>query len=382
LAAINSAKIGVLRQVICDITEARSACCASAGGMCRGSVGGSQFGKIGDVHSRRARPTLRVLEEDLTSDWTSPHPQRLLSNGLHEDLHPLSELPHPIVAKAAESFGGDPADDNYVGPIASSTRMRLLEIKNSQWRGGVWEDPDSGVRRLLVAGLAKGGHEDRDDFYQRIKRENETGDPTVWLPTTDDQRLLKQETAARLRTEWELEVQRQVMDALRVVQVGGTHRIKVNHPIPTKGELAEIDVHVEPVRDDGYEADEIVIETIPARGYAGSNLLWQLTLRVLITISPPEQGWDRYGDTYSNIGEPGAWTVRIAELSTLVDANELAVSQPGTRSHYSHRKHLAGSTIEGRAVRAMCGVYFVPRQDHESLPACETCSARYAELPE
>jgi hypothetical protein len=108
----------------------------------------------------------------------------------------------------------------------------------------------------------------------------------------------------------------------------------------------------------------------------------QLTVRVLITISPPEQGWDRVKDTYSNIGDPGAWTARVAELSALVEANDLAVSEPGTVSHYTHREHLAGSTIEGRGVRGLCGVYFVPTQDHESLPQCETCTARFSELPE
>lgn len=334
------------------------------------------------MHSRRARPTLRVLKEDLTSDWTSPQPQRHLARGSYKDLHPLSELPHPIVVKAAASFGADPADDNYVGPISSSTHIRLLEIKNSQWRGGVWEEPTSGVCWLLVAGLAKGDHEDRDDFYQWIKRENDSGNPSPWLPTDEDQRLLKQETAARLRTEWELTVQRQILDALRVVHAGGTHRIEVTHPVPSKGKLAEIDLTVAAVREDGYEADEIDLEIIPSKGHAGSNLLWQLTVRVLITISPPEQGWDRVKDTYSNIGDPGAWTARVAELSALVEANDLAVSEPGTVSHYTHREHLAGSTIGGRAVRGLCGVYFVPTQDHESLPQCETCTARFSELPE
>lgn len=323
-----------------------------------------------------------MLREDLTAGWESPQPLRLLSEGAHAELHPLSELPHPIIAKAMVSFGADPADDNYVGPIASSTRLRLLEIRNSQWRGGVWEDPDSGVCWLLVAGLAKGGHEDRDDFYIRVRRENDSGDPTQWLPTEADLRLLKQETAVRLRTEWELDVQRAIRDALREVHSGGTHRIEVDHPISTEGALAHIDLSITAVREDGYEADEIVLEITPSRQYAGSNLLWELTVRVLISIDPPEQSWDRYKDTYSNIGEPGAWATRVVELDRLVEAHELAVSEPGSTSHYTHSKHLAGSTVRGNAVRALCGVYFVPTQDHEALPQCPACQERLAELPE
>jgi Protein of unknown function (DUF3039) len=317
----------------------------------------------------------------LTSDWESAQPQRALADGRLADLHPLSELQHPIIAKAANSFGADAAEDNFVGPIASSTRLRLLEIKQSQWRGGVWEDPETRVCWLVVSGLAKGGHQDRDDFYKRIERENQSGDPTQWLPTDSDIRLLKQETAARLRTEWELETQQAVLDALRVVHVGGSQRIDISHPVPDKGAFAHIDLTVAAVREDGYEADEVLVEIVPETQYAGSALLWQLTVRVLISIEPPEQRWDRFGDTYSNIGEPGAWTERVSDLEMLVQAGELAVSEPGSTSHYAHREHLAGKTINGEAVRGLCGAYFVPTQDHEALPPCPTCQERLAELP-
>lgn len=334
------------------------------------------------MHNRRARPTLRVLQEDLTSDWESAQPRRALADGRLDELHPLSELPHPIIAKAVESFGASPAGDNYVGPIASATRLRLLEIKNSQWRGGVWEDPESQVCWLVVAGLAKGGHQDRDDFYKRIGRENESGDPRLWLPTERDERLLKQETAARIRTEWELEAQHAVLDALRVVHAGGTHRFEISHPVADKEPFAHIDLTVTAVREDEYEADEIELEIVPEARYAGSALLWQLTIRVLISINPPEQGWDRFDNTYSNIGEPGTWTKRVDDLATVAVANELAVSEPGSTSHYTHRQHLAGRTINGDAVRALCGAYFVPTQDHDSLPKCPTCADRLAELPD
>lgn len=154
------------------------------------------------MHNRRARPTLRVLREDLISGWDSPHPQRHVSAEKFDELHPLSELPHPIISKARESFGNDAADDNYVGPISSTSDIHLLEIKQSQWRGGVWQDANTGVCWLVTAGLAKGGHLDHDDFYQRLRRAVENGGLHHLLPTDADIRLLKRETAARLRTDW------------------------------------------------------------------------------------------------------------------------------------------------------------------------------------
>lgn len=322
-----------------------------------------------------------MLTEDLTSDWDSPHPQRVIASGKHRDLHPVSELPHPIITKARESFGADAADDNYVGPIASATNVRLLEIKQSQWRGGVWQDEETDVCWLVVAGLAKGGHQDRDDFYKRVQRGNDSGDITSWLPTEDDERLLKQETAARLQTEWELDTQRLVRDALRSIHGGGTANLTVEHPVPGKGSFAGVKVSVAAVREHDFEADEVFVEIAPAAGFEGSDLLWQLTIRILNSIDPPEQRWDRYKDTYSNIGEVGAWEARVAELDDHVQSGTLATTVPGAVSHFSHRKHLAGSTINGTAVRALCGTFFVPTQDHEPLPECPICRERFTDLP-
>ncbi|MDR2566089.1 MAG: DUF3039 domain-containing protein [Bifidobacteriaceae bacterium] len=336
------------------------------------------------VHNRRARPTIRVLADDLTADWESPHARRVLEQGSYQELHPLSELKHPIIAKARETFGSDPANDNAThGYVKSSTTLPLWEIRASQWRGGVWEDRRTGVRWLVVAGLAKGMHQDHDDFYQQVEREEASGDPKRWLPTDLDVRLLRQESAARLLTEWDLAVQAQMLEALRVVQGGGSTRVMIKHPfagfaqLPRNGDLALLVLSVEFQREPDYQSDDIILEVVPAQSsYKGTELIWKLTIRALVSLNPPEQAWDRYQDTYATIAEPGTWAARVRELEKLVADNELAVSEPGILSHYAHREHLAGATIEGRAVRGLCGVFFVPTQDHESMPVCPECDAR------
>ncbi len=305
----------------------------------------------------------------------------MVDEGRFDELHPLSELPHPIIAKATESFGPDASADNHAGLIVSSTRVRMMEIRSGQWRGGVWRDEDSGVHWLVAAGLAKGEHQDRDDFYQRVQRENDSGGSAAWLPTEDDVRLLKRETAARLITVWELDVQKILLNALRGIHSGGTARIDITHPVRAGEKVCVVGIDVVPVRDGSYEADEISVEILAERAHAGSDLVWQLTLRTLITLSPPEQGWDRYKETYSNIAEPGYFATRVAALEALVAEQALAESVPGNHAHYTHRRNLAGNTIEGKAIRALCGVYFVPTQDHDSLPCCPTCRQRLAALP-
>jgi hypothetical protein len=334
------------------------------------------------MHSRRARPTLRVLTRDLTSAWDSPYTQRALDAKDYNCLHPLSELPHPIIAKAAESFqGNSAADDSFVGIIAASTRLRLLEIKTGQWRGAIWQDQADGTNWLIAAGLAKGGHQDHDDFYVQLQRANDTGAVDQWLPTAEDRNLLKKETAAALITQWELGIQEVMLTALRQVHAGGEVHGSIPHPMPGHQPLAAYTLTVTQFREPDYAADEVEFETRPQPQAAGSELLWQAVIRALIALNPPEQDWDRDRDSYMTIAEPGTFTTRLVALEDLVTRGELGTSEPGTVSHYTHRKHIADSTVDGTAVRALCGVFFVPTRDHLALKVCPDCETAHTNLP-
>jgi len=305
----------------------------------------------------------------------------MLLEGRLMDLHPLSELPHPLLTKAVESCGADPAHDNFADRIGCSGELRLAEIKLSQWRGGIWTDPLTGVRWLVTAGLALGGHEDRADFYKQLERDIQSKGISYFQPSQQDARLLRQETSARLVTEWELGVQAQMLGALQGTQNGGRARLDIGHPLLEKGRMATVLIETALVRDPDYSADEMTIEILPAATFAGSDLLWKLRFRLLTSAYPPEQEWKQYKETSDNVFESGALMVNTEALALAVARGELVTSKPGNHSHYTHRRHLAGNTIEGRGVRGLCGVFFVPQQDHESLHPCPTCQERLAELP-
>lgn len=325
---------------------------------------------------------MRLLTTDLGSGWSSPVTQRILTDTRFDDLHPLSELPHPIIAKAAESISNDEQTDNTQGLIKSSIEIPLLEIKVQQWRGAVWKDPTTGVHWLIKAGLAKGGHKDSDDFYQQIERAAKADAIAQWFPNEDDFRLLRQETAARIVIEWELHIQNEVEAALQIVSRGGETRIDIWHPVKMSTRLAQLIVEVTEVRDVGYEADEILVTVSSGDCAQASQLEWQMITRALISLHPPVQAWDRYQNQFTTIADPGYWTKRTEDLSMLNASGELADPEPGTHSHYSHQPHIAGSTINGTGIRALCGVFFVAHQDHEAMPVCPECKHRWNSLPE
>jgi hypothetical protein len=320
---------------------------------------------------------MRVLTEDLQDGWEDAAAARAVNDGRWAALHPLSGLPHPLVRKAAETFGPEPSEDPPYELIQASGELRLLELRTSQWRGGVWTDPETGVRWLCAAGLAKGDHEDFEDFYVILGRRD---DLTSLLPTDADWTLLKRETAAAQMTRWELEVQGRMHDVL--VEALADGRSHVTLPTPDqKREMARVEIQWALVNDEDDDYEDLVVVVDLDRRSAGSNLGWQLTLRVLISLSPPAQDWDRHQDTYSTLNETGHAERQAARLAAAVSAGELLTAEPGAMSHYTPSRHLTENTVLGKASRALCGVFFVPTQDHEELPKCPHCAAQYAALP-
>lgn len=329
-------------------------------------------------HNRRARPTLRVLREDLTDGWEkNPAVLRAIADEKWEDVQPLSELPHLILRKAVESYGSNPDDDPTASPIASSVELRLLELRSSQWRAGIWTDPSTGVRWVCTVGLAKGNHQDHDDFYQRLKTVVTNGHGSRLLPTDADYRLLNRETVAHQLTEWELAIQEQVKTALKNVDSSGTDTFTVIHPSkPVNMASVEITVNL-----DDPELEEYVVEIEMPGNVRGTERGWTLIRRVLTSVAPPSQEWDAYDLSFSQMTPPCHREKQIQRLDAAGDVGELLIHEPGTVSHYLHTPHIAGSSVDGNAVRALCGVFFVVSQDHEELSVCPKCEEHYTQLP-
>lgn len=332
--------------------------------------------------SRRARPTLRVLREDLGAGWPTPFTRRAIEAGDIAAVQPLNALDHPILQKASSCFTEDPADDSFVGPIASVSSAQLLEIKSGQWRAGVLVGSDACW--VVAAGLAKGGHKDRDDFYKSLERLEENGTIGSLLPSQEDLDVLKRERASAIVQKWQLEAQSLLLDAMQVVaQGGGDVDVEIPSPDPQAADgesFAQISMEVALPEDD-YPHEDIALEFSFAERWASSQLSWHLTVQVLATVSPPEMGWDQVGGIYSNLLEPGALAHRVGEVKALHARGEIAKTAAGTRAHFTHRKNLAQRSVDGTAVLALCGTYFVPRQDPDTLEVCAACESLHSEIP-
>ncbi|BCN51607.1 DUF3039 domain-containing protein [Prescottella equi] len=322
---------------------------------------------------RRARPTLKVLST-LNAGWENPIRQRAVTARNWDALHPFPDLEHPLILKSAETYGDDPANDPAPQHISCARDFRLLKVRSGQWRGAIWEDPESGSRWLVAAGLAKGGHSDRDDVYEQLAAVIDRGRGGELLPTEEDRRLHKLECAAWAMTAWGLAIQGRIRVAL--VQLGSASSAAFEVPHPRSGELYAT-VEINCITDDP-ELEEYVVDIHWPGNQQTSPLAWEMIQRVLTSIAPTAQQWDTADGVYSQYAEVGHRVKRIGELFAAETAKELLAAEPGKVSHYTHRTHIARSTVEGKAVRAMCGVHFVAVQDHHGMPLCPECAALFS----
>ena len=317
-------------------------------------------------HDPTARPTLQVLRS-LHDGWEDKFQQRAVQEGRYDSVHPFAALRHPILRKCAQELGPDPARDGEKLTIRVSGVLRLVEIRSSQWRAGVWTDPD-GARWIVATGLAKGGHGDHDDFYQVLEaRCGSERSRHSLLPTPEDVHFLKRETAALVRTRWELEIQRSLAQVLRSLGTAPSAEVRIPHPVK---DCSFARVRVTLTKD--VDVEDYVVE-VDELDRPGSPLAYVLERRILVSISRPVQAWDVAHGMYSAMEEPGHLSAQIALLDTAVDADELLLPDLGNQAHRVHRRHVGDASINGNAVRALCGTFFVPTQDAEGLEECPEC---------
>lgn len=320
-----------------------------------------------------ARPTLRCLRDDLTENWNDTRQRAALGDDPLA-LPPFDELDHPVVRHAAGVFDGKPDTDAQREGITGLTNPMWLKLKTGRWRGAVWEDED-GQAWLCAAGLRR--EREATDFYAYFMGAVTGGGPEQFLPTDEDRRRLRIEQAEAALADWEQSLHQDACDALVSAKEAGTGSFVVRGIGEGSAGLSTVEIEVVLIEDEGGEEGvaEVVV-TFTRTDWAHLDLAEHADLIVLAAVQPDEQSWDpsslSTGPIYSLVMSP-------AELDALVAAvdrdGKPGVSNPGTTAHYAHRGHLTESVVEGTSVRGLCGKWFVPRQDHDSMPKCDRCDA-------
>lgn len=320
------------------------------------------------------RPTQRCLKDDLTDDWDDVSDRRLVLAGRAGIDKAVHLLGHKLIRKAVGDFPSEGDSVVERESISGLANPPFWKVKTERWRGAVYVDEASGQSWLVAAGLRYGG--EGKDFYSRFMADVRTRGSEFFLPGDGDLQLLKDELAQFRVEERERHTQDFILQLLSgaLASEDGTASGELYASAPGNRPIARVDILMyEPSQDDPAEPRSVLIE-VQQLDWAFSKLLAWDEQVMLATLCPAE---DRWGTTEGSTRLHSIDVASSEELSMMA-SGELASEVPGfmsagTSSHTVHRERLTQCTVEGQPVKAVCGRWFVPRQDHEGIPSCPTC---------
>lgn len=329
-----------------------------------------------------ARPTLRCLREDLLPVLeghalnVAARIDRRVQTFDRNDGSTMTEVDHPIVDKARAVFPVVGEVEAQRESLTSAKGHPWWKLKSGEWRGAAHEDESTGQAWICASGLKR-------DFYDGFSRRIGQHGHEYFLPTDEDRKLLKRDRAAAILAIWDQDNHSAALDALdQATAIQGSAYFEIMHPVEGRS-LSTVEVQV--FRIDEADGSVVELTVVFSRDtWEDVRLLKRAEEVVLLAIDPQEQDW-----------RPGSPSSGKESIFSQVISNEPfeqfrararlsrrpAETSPGSHSHYTGVGDLTRKTIFGEAVEALCGTWFVPRQDHVSLPTCPTCASAYSSLP-
>lgn len=279
----------------------------------------------------------------------------------------------------ADDFPGD-AGDSAVSreSISGLTDPMWYKVKTgSRWRGAAYVDP-SGQAWLCAAGYRRAG--EISDFYKTFMTQVATRGADFFLPTQQDRDRLTQEDRQLRLEAWEQETHDGVRALARSLSSGrSSHQVVL---APDGRELVEVtlDLQIELIDGDTFTELTVTMTCSDPSRYAAFQ--WCEAL-ILVALHADVQAWGSLPVVGSSVHslvldveESARWRSHLADTEAKPGG-----ATPGQVAHYAHRENLMMSTVNGDAVKATCGAWFVPTQDHLSLEVCPYCDAIMRLLP-
>ncbi|MCP3422727.1 DUF3039 domain-containing protein [Nocardioides pinisoli] len=328
------------------------------------------------------RPTMRCLKDDLPNDWEDASDHAAAVQGRPEK--PLPEFAHPIIRKAAADFPASSGDaETARESISGLSDPVWWKVKiGARWRGAVWEDPDTGQAWLCAAGYRREG--EATDFYKEFMATVAAKGASAFLPTDEDREQLDREMRAVRLDAWSYTIQadaRGIALELWGAELGESS-FEILHPTIEDLAIARVTLAISTESIDDVTVVDVVV-SVECLDYAHFPLVQWSELVVLSAIDGREQAWR----SLPVAGMPThSLVLEGAEADAAHDAMGRGaapgVFDPGDTAHFAHRGRLVESMVEGEGVKALCGSFFVPRQDHKDMPKCPHCSAIHNALPD
>ncbi|MCS6552787.1 DUF3039 domain-containing protein [Curtobacterium flaccumfaciens pv. flaccumfaciens] len=305
--------------------------------------------------------------------------------GLLGELPPLAKLSHPIIRHFDESFAGSP---DARESITGLKNPHWWKQKTGRWRGAATDHVSVGGDEawLCAAGIRAAGEKTRD-FYQVFMAA--IGRGTSFIPTDADRAVQRVTAKLDVTSAWLLQIRTAVLVQVHAAHRHGATNEPIEIPIPSTklktSTLATIVVHLDILE----EGEDRIVEcsvVISPQDHSRQDLLTELAVQARAVLASDADRWRVSPLQNSELLYSADIDQATLDLAARVASGEPVIPDPasnlriGTVAHYSKKNSLTEATVEGRAVPALCGYWFVPINDFVDLKVCPTCATAHAEL--
>lgn len=351
--------------------------------------------------------TLRCVCEDLSQDWVEPNDQRTISRlrgyiaanpesdlkdssvaGYLRMIPPLARLRHPLIQAFDEQFAG--ADDGGLlreTISAVSDRQWFKQAFSARWRGAAVLQESNGRQTawLGAAGYHRAGS--REDFYEWFAEECSINSDS-FIPAREDEVVERVDRKIAQLDAWKLQLHITALALLAsALSTGAAGPVRIGKPEEPEVHVLDLSIAVDSIEVSGEVIREVTVVLAPSE-WKFSSLGGTATRTILAAVEPRAEAWTSaplQGAVMSHAALLSDESMR--EAQSVATTGELVSRVPGdirlgVHAHYARVDRLTSSTIEGEAVQAICGYWFVPMHDHEGREVCAICATAHEELPE
>lgn len=277
-----------------------------------------------------------------------------------------------------------------------SVRARLKsiwkEVRSEQWRGLVTQPDTGSCWWLLHAGLKRTG--DKSNVYDQVERLGDAEIKSLY-PVQDDYDLHALELSAMANRRWRMDCLTILIDLIANAASSSETQHPAELPPPPSRTVSPLNIEIELVRlnydeDPAFETPVEVLLSLRLIDWDDDAIRQAVVPQLVGFMDPQKERWS----VRTVRDKVTVYSVEITEarLSQLTAAVELGameetsltgsiVAPTNNSAHYVAKGTLVEAYVDGMEVRALCGQWFVPTQDHTEKPVCSSCEKEFAGLP-
>ncbi|MFI2565618.1 DUF3039 domain-containing protein [Paenarthrobacter sp. NPDC018779] len=213
--------------------------------------------------------------------------------------------------------------------------------------------------------------------------------PSRYLPAAADIRLQDVETKVARREAWLAQLRLSALVCLSECSDSEESR-SLHVPSPSPALVADPLLHLtfelEQVEFDDDKLVEVFLR-VQRMDHSRPNLMSTAVETLKSVIEPVADAWR----VLPGVGTDEIWSTLVSanvvnQAKVAADTGVLPAHlqqtqvKLGVQAHYTRKEQIVEASVEGNAVRALCGTWFVPTSNPETVPVCPSCKAAHEKL--